>query len=455
MAKQIIDPKLVREFQSGSESAFAQIYKIYSNRIFFVAYNHVNNEEVAQDVVQNTFLSVYKSINKLKTPEAFHVWIMRIAYTESINVLRSNKNKSVELPEFLDVNSMEDESNVSMDSHMDGVMLREAIAKEINTMDNKLKDVAILRYVEDLSEKEISYILKIPKGTVKSRAHRAKIKLQGSLRKSGITPATYKTYGFSIPVLFASGFQYIQGTIVSSTPEYTSIATAVKTAGAAGAAGGILAGAGGASVAKKVILGGILAAIPVTLFLMDDKNEPKAFEGEMMVKPDIDFEEEVCQIESITYNEEYTNQAIKVEVHTSNDLYDQILLNDKESMYIEENGQYVVKIMKDGQVVDEQIIVINNIDKASPVYVRNDVVGTNKYILYLEDDVSGVDPAKIEYYKNGNRSYDYTYNVNSNSIEFIYEDFSENIFIVYDYANNDLEITVISENLYKNQEPFN
>lgn len=455
MAKQIIDPKVVREFQSGNEGAFAQIYKIYSNRIFFVAYNHVNNEEVAQDVVQNTFLSVYKSINKLKIPEAFHVWIMRIAYTESINVLRSNKNKNVELPEFLDVNSMEDESSISMDSHMDGVMLREAIAKEINTMDNKLKDVAILRYVEDLSEKEISYILKIPKGTVKSRVHRAKIKLQGSLQKSGITPATYKTYGFSMPVLFASGFQYIQGTIVRGTPEYASIATVVKTAGAAGAAGGVLASISGASVVKKVLLGGILAVIPVTLFLTDDKNEPKVFEGKMMVKPDIDFEEEVCQIESITYNEEYTNQTIEVVVHTSNDLYDQILINDKESMYIEENGQYVIKIMKDGQMVDEQVIIINNIDRTSPVYVRNDVVGTNKYILYLEDGISGVDPATIEYYENGNRSYDYMYNADINAIEFIYEDYSENIFTVYDFADNDLEITVISENLYKNQEPFN
>lgn len=451
MAKQIIDPKLVREFQSGSENAFAQIYKIYSNRIFFVAYNHVHNEEIAQDVVQNTFLSVYKSINKLKTPEAFHVWIMRIAYTESINVLRSNKTKSVELPEFLDVNSMEDESNVSMDTHMDGVMLREAIAKEINTMDNKLKDVAILRYVEELSEKEISYILKIPKGTVKSRAHRAKIKLQSSLRKSGITPATYKTYGFSMPVLFVSGFQYIQGTLVNSVPEYTTVASAAKAAGAVGAAGGILAGASSASVVKKVILGGLLAAIPVTLFLMDDTPEQKAFEGEMKVKPNIDFEEEACQIEGVIYNEEYTNQAIKVEVQTSNDLYDQILLNDKESMYIHENGQYTVKIMKDGQIVDEQIVVINNIDKASPIYIGNDVVDTNKYILYLQDDISGIDPSKIEYYKNGSRSYDFTYNESNKSIEFIYEDYSENIFTVYDYANNDLEVTVISEFISNNK----
>ena len=455
MAKQIIDPELVREFQSGSESAFVKIYKIYSDRIFFVAYNHVNSEEVAQDVVQNTFLSVYKSIHKLKVPEAFHVWIMRIAYTESINVLRSNKSRSVELPEFLDVNIMEDESNISIDEHMDNVMLRETIVKEINMMDSKLKDVAILRYVEELSEKEISYILKIPKGTVKSRAYRAKIKLQNSLRKSGITPATYKTYGFSIPVLFATGFQYIQGTVVHGVPEYTSIASTIKTAGVVGASGGVLAGVASTSLTKKVALGGIFAALPLTLFLVNNTQEQKAFEGEMKVKPSADFESEACQIKSITYNQEYTNQAIEVKVQTSNEFYDQILLNDKEMMYIKENGEYVVKIVKDGQVIDEKTIVINNIDSNSPTYLKNDVVDTNKYILYLQDDVSGVAPSTIEYYKNGKRSYDFTYNNDRQTIEFIYEEYSENMFTIYDYANNDLEITVISENLYKNQEPFN
>jgi len=451
MAKQIIDPKLVREFQNGDEEAFAKIYKIYSDRIFFVAFNHVNHEEMAQDVVQNTFLSVYKSIRKLKVPEAFHVWIMRIAYTESINAIRSNKIKSVELPEFLDINSVADEGNISIDGHMDNVMLREVIAKEISLMDPKLKDVAILRYVEELSEKEIAYILRIPKGTVKSRAHRAKLKLQGSLRSHGITPATYKTYGFSTPVLFVTGFAYIQEALSSAPlPEYTSVADVMKVPLAVGASGGLLALVSG-SLVKKVILGGVLAIIPLGFFINDQPKAQTEFDGDIKVKPSIDFKEEVCEIASITYSQEYTNQSILVEVKANNENYDQILLDDKETMYIDENGQHVVKLIRDGKVIDEEILNINTIDRLSPIYERNEVVDKNKYILYLKDDLSGVDSSKIEYYKNDVRSSDFTYNEDNQSIEFVYEDFSKNIFTVYDFANNDLEISVISESLVNNE----
>ncbi|MDF9824874.1 RNA polymerase sigma factor (sigma-70 family) [Breznakia sp. PF5-3] len=449
-----ISHEVIQAFKDGSEEAFAKIYDHYFNRVLFFAYNHLSDTDLAQDVVQNTFLSVYRGISKLQHLEAFHAWIMRIAYCECQNIYRKNKIKTVDLPEYMDIDALEDNKSDTIDEQMEDKVLQDIVSKEIKMMNNKIKDVAILKYLEGLSEKEISGILRIPKGTVKSRTYKAKVILQDSLKKNGITPGTYKTYGFSIPTIFVSACYYMQTQIPTVQPDYTTIVNTAKgIGGGIGLATGISAVNGstakiGGSMAKRLITGGVVATITISGGLLLNR-APTVAVGVNPVHLDKKapaVAPEKCQIQDVIYSEEFTNQLVHVEVKVTNDNYDEILINGVQTQEIHENGDYVIQIMFEGNVVDERVISINNIDRTPTEYLGYSADG-NVYTVYLNDTQSKINPAMIKYYKNGQLNTNFTFNQETQTIHFNYEDYTENIFEIHDNAGNVVDVTVVSKYL--------
>jgi len=164
--------QLVKEAQQGNDNAFLKLFQEYENDIYRTAFVYVKNQEDALDVVQETAYRAFKSIKNLKEPKYLKTWIIKIAISCSIDVLRKQK-KVVELkPEVEKVLSSKDENDIALSMTLDDL---------IQLLNETEKKVIILRYYFDFTIKEVSETLNIPLGTAKTILYRGLNKLRKEL----------------------------------------------------------------------------------------------------------------------------------------------------------------------------------------------------------------------------------------------------------------------------------
>lgn len=138
---------------------------INQNRLSFykTAKALLRNDDDIEDAIQDTLETAYKNLETLKEPKYFKTWITRILINKCYDILRK---KSKILP--YDSVIMENEKDpTSFDEQVEMKMI-------LDKLDKDLKDIVILFYFNDYKQEEIAKILDIPKGTVKSRLHRAR-----------------------------------------------------------------------------------------------------------------------------------------------------------------------------------------------------------------------------------------------------------------------------------------
>ncbi|MET3193875.1 RNA polymerase sigma factor [Bacillus sp. OAE603] len=164
--------QLVKEAQQGNDHAFLKLFQEYENDIYRTAFVYVKNQEDALDVVQETAYRAFKSIKNLKEPKYLKTWIIKIAISCSIDVLRKQK-KVVELKQEVEkVLSSKDEKDISLSMTLDDL---------IQLLNETEKKVIILRYYFDFTIKEVSETLNIPLGTAKTILYRGLNKLRKEL----------------------------------------------------------------------------------------------------------------------------------------------------------------------------------------------------------------------------------------------------------------------------------
>ena len=144
----------------------------------------VYKEEDVQDLLQDIFIKIYKNINSFNKDLSFSSWIYRISHNEAISFFRHNKAR----PEG---NMMEDSEDLLFKIEDETINLAEEIDQTINAkflqkaileLEQKYRDVLVLRYFEDRDYENISDILQIPKGSVATLIYRAKDKLKEKLK---------------------------------------------------------------------------------------------------------------------------------------------------------------------------------------------------------------------------------------------------------------------------------
>lgn len=136
--------------------------------LYRLAKGIVKNEHEIEDAISETILKSYENLNQLKSLDSFKPWIMRILANECYNILR--KKKRIDLQ-----GNMEAFNLVCEDTNEHELMWA------INKLDEGFRTILVLFYYEDMSIKDISKILNISQGTVKSRLNRAKAKLKNVL----------------------------------------------------------------------------------------------------------------------------------------------------------------------------------------------------------------------------------------------------------------------------------
>ncbi|MBN1407782.1 MAG: sigma-70 family RNA polymerase sigma factor [Calditrichaceae bacterium] len=170
---------LVEKAKDGDKAALAQLVQTYSGKIYNLALRILRNKEDAEDILQETFLTVVEKLHTFDGRSGFFTWIYRIATNASLMKLRKKKLVFKDIANEDDYNDSI-ESRVFVDWTQDPSInvYDEEIKKKIDEAVNKLSDiyrsVFVLRDIEGLSIKETSAILNISEENVKIRLRRAR-----------------------------------------------------------------------------------------------------------------------------------------------------------------------------------------------------------------------------------------------------------------------------------------
>ena len=196
------DINLVKQAKSGNTQAFEELYDRYYGKIFALARMTVKNEADAEDILQQAFISAWRNMHSLTSPEAFSTWLQKITLNQCYSLLRK---KSIVI--LMDAeNETEDFSEDIADDFLPAVYaerddLRQRLGKIIDSLSEVQKQTIVLFYFNEQKVEEIAYIMECNVATVKSRLFLARKAIRAEVeeeeRKSG-----EKFYGIAgIPML--------------------------------------------------------------------------------------------------------------------------------------------------------------------------------------------------------------------------------------------------------------
>ena len=177
---EIDDGQLVKDSLAGNEASFEALVSKYLDPVHRFAYRLIGDREAAQDVTQETFLKVWKSLSRFRSGESFRAWIFTIARNTATDYLR--KKKSITFSK-LSNDDFAFETTVASDEDLPDETLAklqdtQALQKVLHQLPIEYQTVLILHYQEDLTFDEIGKTMDKPLNTVKSWHRRALLKLR-------------------------------------------------------------------------------------------------------------------------------------------------------------------------------------------------------------------------------------------------------------------------------------
>ena len=177
------DEKLILRFQEGDINAYNELVKRYKDRLLNFVFRYFNNVEQAEDVVQDTLIKLYTHASYYKNVAKFSTWIFTIAKNNALTELRKNKRKKTDSlwrddGQVIDINSKEE----SLDSKVQNEIAIDQLNKFLDEIPENFRMAVVLRDFQELSYEEISTILEIPIGTIKSRINRGRIQLAQKMK---------------------------------------------------------------------------------------------------------------------------------------------------------------------------------------------------------------------------------------------------------------------------------
>jgi RNA polymerase sigma-70 factor (ECF subfamily) len=181
------DTALIEKVKKGGFGAFERIVLKYESRIYSHCVKFLNNQEDAEDVLQETFLQVYRSLDSFRGDSAFSTWLFKIATNGCLMRLRKRKKVdlvSIDKPMEFDGSMVQREivdwsKNPALMSGNDD--LRATLDRIISDLPEDKRIVLIMKDVEGFSNVEIGQILNMTVAAVKSRLHRARLILREEL----------------------------------------------------------------------------------------------------------------------------------------------------------------------------------------------------------------------------------------------------------------------------------
>lgn len=185
------DAEVVQKARAGDHQAFRVLVERYQGRAYGLALRVLRDEDAARDAVQDAFLKAYGSLDRFEGRSSFYTWLYRIVMNLCLD--RKRRDRSDREVEWNDevATGLEQEGALAgeaPDVAAERRELREVITEAIATLPEDARRTIQLREIDGLSYQEIAAALGIPKGTVMSRLHYARRRLQEALRAAGVGP---------------------------------------------------------------------------------------------------------------------------------------------------------------------------------------------------------------------------------------------------------------------------
>ncbi|APX99817.1 RNA polymerase sigma factor [Lacinutrix venerupis] len=175
--------ELISQLQSkgNKDAAFRVLVAQYKERLYWHIRNIVKSHDDADDVLQNTFIKVYKNIEKFKGESKLYSWLYRIATNEAITLI--NKNAKL-----LQITNEEAQNlalnNLESDVYFEGDAIQLKLQKAIATLPEKQQLVFNMKYFQELKYNEMSQILETSEGALKASYHIAAKKIEAYLKNN-------------------------------------------------------------------------------------------------------------------------------------------------------------------------------------------------------------------------------------------------------------------------------
>ncbi|QDP38927.1 RNA polymerase sigma factor SigW [Radiobacillus deserti] len=177
----------IKQVKKGDHAAFEDVVTFYQNKVYQICFRMIGNKHEAEDLAQEAFIRAFVNIQSFDSTKKFSTWLYRIATNVSIDRIRKKKpdyylDAEVKGTEGLDMYSQLSSDQPLPEEELESLEMQTYIQNEIMALPPKYRSVIALRYLDELSLLEISEILDIPVGTVKTRIHRGREALKKRLR---------------------------------------------------------------------------------------------------------------------------------------------------------------------------------------------------------------------------------------------------------------------------------
>jgi RNA polymerase sigma-70 factor (ECF subfamily) len=183
---------LIARLKDRDEHAFNEVVRAHGDKVFSLLYRMIGNRAEAEDLAQEVFVTVFKTVDSFRSESKFSTWLLRIAANHCKNRIKYLSRRRTEAGglDEMGEEKMADAGRAPMQSHIDApdVLLEAAelerlMQQAIETLDEEHRLLVVLRDVEELSYEEIGEVSGLPEGTIKSRLHRARMTIKEYLAR--------------------------------------------------------------------------------------------------------------------------------------------------------------------------------------------------------------------------------------------------------------------------------
>jgi RNA polymerase sigma-70 factor (ECF subfamily) len=180
------DADLLKRLHDGDQTAMGELYDRYFDRVYSLVFNQVDrNKDVAEDIVQETFLAALKSAKGFKGRSSAYTWLCSIAYHKVADHYRRQSRERKRIVSGVDVDTLDDTENPGRqpqpDSQIESAETRQVVNEALAKLPWDYRQVLILKYVEEMSVLEISHVMDRSPKSIEGLLTRSRKALQTQL----------------------------------------------------------------------------------------------------------------------------------------------------------------------------------------------------------------------------------------------------------------------------------
>lgn len=174
--------KIIHQIKNGNQDAFRQLVVKYQDYAFKLAFRIVCNEQDARDVVQESFIKIWRNINRYKMSVKFTTWMYKIVTNTAIDQYRKNaKSKIISIEEA--GNSITKAANIATNKNLDNIELARLIQQLAEGLPEKQRMIFVLRDIQGFGSIEVQKILEMSETAVKSNLYHARKTVKEKLKE--------------------------------------------------------------------------------------------------------------------------------------------------------------------------------------------------------------------------------------------------------------------------------